>query len=395
MSDDDNTPHKNHSSDEGLGVLTRRRLLRGAATMGGAVAVAGIGACTSDDSEGTVALASDGKTAGPSALASAASPAVDGLAGPGRSIIWALAAIAPWNLAVDVGFVEASRLLGWEYQKVGVPLEQYSPENVVNVVRRAIQARPDVLVTPGWIQGVYDAIADGQEQGILMMLNDANSFPDQAAELGVAHVGADEYSDGGALAEPLAQAATEAGKSEGTFIAGNPFPGNENLEARVRGATDFLNDWNESNGTRFAVEQFNDQSGSDDAQAISLYKAKFTELGDDLAGLIAVGENANVQVQALQERDFSPGDVALGAFEENERTYRSVMDGWVTATVGPQRYAMGFVATMIAWQALQRGVDPRSYRTGSQVVDAQTVEQALEQRLLIEELAQEYGVRLS
>jgi len=106
--------------------------------------------------------------------------------GPKRLVIWALAAIADWNVSYDVGFNDAVRFLGWEYRKIGLPIAQYSAITHVEMINRAIQLHPDVLVTPDWVEGVGAAVQAALKKGIYVIINNALNYPDQIRALGLA-----------------------------------------------------------------------------------------------------------------------------------------------------------------------------------------------------------------
>ncbi|HEX7292383.1 MAG TPA: substrate-binding domain-containing protein [Conexibacter sp.] len=349
------------------GTLIKRGLV-GAGALSGAALLA---ACGSDSSGGSTAAGAAGGADAPAG-------------GKKRTIIWAVAAIAPWNLNVDIGFIEACNALGWKYQKVGVPIAEYSPETVVSTIRRATQAKPDVLVTPGWVPGAYTALEEAQSKGILCLLNDANNSPDETRRLGLGHVGADEKANGAAMGQALIAAAKRAGKSSGTFLFGNQFPGNANLEAHGAGLK-------QAAGSDYEVVVYKEPI--DPAESLAGFKAQITKIGDDLVGICPTQE-APV-VKALRESGKQPGDIIVGSFEDAVPTLNLVKEGWVTASVSSQRYSWGFVSTMLANQALERGVAAREYMTGAQVIDATNVDPSLEQAAQFDSLAKQYNVKLA
>src|SRR3954447_19592401 len=116
--------------DEGSSITRRRALLAG---VGGGLALA-ITACGGSESWADKAARSS----------------AGAFTGKARKLVW-VAAVDQWNLGVDVGFNEACKLLGWQYEKVGYPLAKYSAATHVDAIKRATIARPDVLVAPNWV----------------------------------------------------------------------------------------------------------------------------------------------------------------------------------------------------------------------------------------------------
>lgn len=325
------------------------------------------------------------------------SPASSAVRGPKRKVIWALAAIAEWNLPVDVGFIEATRMVNWDYQKVGLPISQYSPENVVNVVNRAAATKPDVLVTPAWVPGVASAAEAAQKAGILVLFNNANNISDDAARLGIAYVGADEYSGGRSIGRPFGQALTTGGARSGTVVGGLAFAGNENLENRLRGAKDAIDEYNSANGTDFQVERFIDKSGEGQEQALTAYKTKIRQLGDNLVGFLLPGGDAALAglLPALKEVGVKPGELPIGSWDVSQRSTQAVADGWVVAIVDKQDYVTGFLPVLQAWAELERGFAARDYDTGGVLVDKTNLEESLRREEEIAAKANEFNIRVS
>ena len=369
----------------------RRTSRRGFLEAAGLVGIGGLAlsACGGgDDDTGT-------GTASASGTATAASGAAAGLLGEPKKVIWALAAIAPWNLQLDVGFTEATRTLGWEYQKVGVPIAQYSAESVVNVVSRAAAARPDVLVTPAWVPGLEKVVRKAQDDGILVMFNNANNLPELSNELGIAFIGADEYEGGKALAPVLFEAMRRAGKSDGVVLGGLPFPGNDNVEMRLEGARDGLMELNRLHGTNFEYERFIDGSARGNAPAQTAYRAKLRHLGDDgVAGILSISD-VNGVIPALRSSGVEPGEVPIGTWDLLESTITGIEQGWVAGTVNAQPYQQGYMPVMLAWQEFERGQTPRDYDSGGAIVTQATIAATARAEAVIRDKAKEYDIKLS
>jgi ribose transport system substrate-binding protein len=357
--------------------LGRRDVLAGAAAFAGA----GLLAACGGESSSSTAVAEPTGTAG----------------GRKRRVVWALAAIAPWNLQIDVGFIDATKQLGWDYQKVGLPVSQYSPENVVRVINQAIVTKPDVLVTPAWVPGVAAAAAAAQKQGILVMFNNANNIPDRARDLGIAFVGADERAGGRSLGMPFAAALAAKGRRSGKVVAAVGVAGNQNLNLRVTGAQDAIKAYNAAHGTSFAVELFVDDSGNGTENAINAYKAKILKEGVDLVGFLLAGGEQSVAglLPALKSIGKQPGDYVVGAWDESEQTDAAVKDGWIMAIVDKQDYVTGYLPVFLAWAQLERGFDPRDYDTGGVLIDRSNVDRSLKRQQRIAALATQYGVKLA
>jgi ABC-type sugar transport system substrate-binding protein len=367
-----------HAADQAGSGSSRRKFLAGAGALG--LGTLGLAACGGEGSKAT---------------ATGGTPAAGKGAGKPRKVIWALAAIAPWNLQLDVGFIEATRLLGWEYQKAGVPIDQYSPESVVNVVNRAVSARPDVLVTPAWVPGLAPVVKKAQDAGILVMFNNANNIPDVSAKLQIAYIGADDYGGGKALAPVVYEAMRKNGKRDGVVLGGLGYPGNDNIEKRLKGAADGLAELNRQNGTNFRYERFIDGSAKGNGPAQIAYTAKIRQVGqENLAGIFTVQDVAG-PLASLRRAGAKPGEIVVGAWDLVESTLNGIRQGWVVGTVDAGGYQQGFLPVMFAWEALERGQAPRDFDSGKLIVTRETIDAKDRSEALLRQKAKDYGVKLT
>jgi ABC-type sugar transport system substrate-binding protein len=355
------------------GGMTRAGLLKrglvGAGALSGAAFLAACG--SGDASSGTV---------------SAAAGAGDGATGKKRKLIWACAAFNPTFLDIEVGMVEACNMLGWDFQKVGVPVSQYSPEAVVSTARQAIQADPDVIVTAGWVKGAYAAYEEAQKKGITVVLNDSNNSPADGARLGLGFVGIDEKASGVKMGKAMMEVAQRNGKDSGTFIFGNPYPGNANVEAHGIGLREAV-------GDQYEVITYKEPS--DPADIISGYKAQLTKVGDDLVGIQSNGLIAPL-VKALQDSGKQPGEIVVGIFsDETVAALELIKQGWLTFTADHQRYALGFLPAMLAYQSVERGIAPHMYVNDADLIDQSNVDTYIKFTTMREDLATKYKIKLA
>jgi len=364
---------------QGVDRFTRRRLITatGVAGLGALAMASGLGACTTNSTQTGAAASSAGT-------------------GKKRKIVWAIAAIGDWNLPVDVGFNDAARLIGWDYTKVGLPLAQYSAENQVNVLERAVLTKPDVLVTDWWVKGEADPLAKAQQAGIFCMACDADNFPEDRTKLGIAWVGSDFRANGHALGLRLAAEVIKKGKTSGTFLFGVASPGNANVEDRGKGINDAVQEWNQTHGTSFTYERFPDQAAGEASVSSGLYSAKITQLGSKLVA--AAGDATSwptIIINTLKAKGFSAGQVTLGAFRADPPAINGLKDGWITASADESFYPFGYVTTMLAWQYFERGMQPSDYKTGGGLIDSTNLAAIEAREAKIQQLAKEYKVKLS
>jgi ABC-type sugar transport system substrate-binding protein len=369
--------------------FSRRKLLARGGTAGlGALALAsGLSACGASSTP-TASQQSPGPTQQPTAET--------GPLGKKRTIVWPIAAIGDWNLPVDVGFNDAVRMVGWEYQKVGLPIAQYNAENQVNTLEKAILTKPDVLVVDWWVKGEAAVVEKAQKAGIFVICNDADNFPDDRKALGIARVGSDFHHNGYVLGQRLADTVAKSGKTSGVFLSGIAYPGNTNVEDKAQGVNDAVQDWNKAHNTSFTFERFPDQSAGEASVSSGLYSAKITQLGSTLVA--AEGDATSwptIVISTLQAKGFKPGQVALGAFRADPPAVTGIKDGWITASADESFYPFGFVATLLAWQYLERGLPPNDYISGGGLIDQTNLAEIEAREAKVQDLAKQYGVKLT
>jgi len=276
--------------------------------------------------------------------------------GKSRSVIWANGAIGSWNLSYDVGGEDAARFLGWTYKKVGMTQTTYSAAQVVQVLNEVIALKPDVMVTPDWVEGEGPLFEKAQKAGIYVITNNANNYPDQLQALGIAAVTSDPEVLGQKSTAVLMSELVAAGKKKGTIILGNPYPQNTNQQGEVVGALREIKASNAANKTNFVGVELADNSGSDAVQAISLWKAKITQLGPSFVGGFAVADSTTqAAVKAYKEAGFRAGKYPLAAVDVTVASLAELQQGWVLCVVDAGFYMQGWMPVMLAWQALQRG----------------------------------------
>jgi ABC-type sugar transport system substrate-binding protein len=365
------------TSDSGHGKISRRHVLAGG--------VAGLGGLI-------------GAAAFPG-IAAAASPIgfqKVGDRGKPRTLVWALAAIGAWNLSYDVGFIDACNFLGWKYKKVGLPLADYSASTVVQVISEAIQLKPDILVTPLWVEGEGPLLAQAQEKGIYVVCNNANNYPEDLTKLDVPYVGGDFFAMGQKAASVLMARLAQLGKKSGVILMANDYPENPNITDRVLGAEATIKQWNSANGTKFTYVQLNDNSANDQTGAISLWRAKITQLGSSLvAAFPAAYTSQTAGVIALKDLGHHAGQIPMAAIDITTETLDQLQEGWVECVVDSGYYMSGWLPTMIAWQVLERDFPVSgSFDASGAAITRKTVAQAIAANNLQNALGKAYGVTL-
>ncbi len=321
----------------GPSVSRRKLLLGGAAGVGGLMAANMLGALPASASTAT------GFQSVP-------------LRGPVRHVIWANGAIANWNLSYDVGSIDAARFLGWTYKKVGLPETSYSSSQVVQVLNEVIALKPDIMITPDWVEGEGTLFAKAQKAGIFVIVNNATNYPDQMSALGIAGATSNPNVLGQKSGAVLVNYLAASGKKSGTIIMGNPYPQNTNQQGVVVGAQAAIAAGNAAHGTKFVGVELADNAGTNVVGAIGLWKAKITQLGSSFVGGFAVADSSTqAAVKAYQQSRFHAGQYPLAAVDVSTASLSELQQGWVLCVVDAGFYMQGWLPVMLAYQQLERG----------------------------------------
>lgn len=292
-----------------------------------------------------------------------------GKLGKARTVAWAVGTTgSDFVTEISVGAADAAEMLGWRFNRI--LNTQPTPDAHVNAIRTAVTARSDVIVTVDWYQAVVDEIAAGQKSGShFAVVNSANN-PAGLAPLNVPFVGQEPRATGRIMGERIAQALKARGVAQGSVLVGNPFPGSLNVEERIRGIGDGL----AASGSGLKMVSFADSAASDSALSVGLYKAKITEVGDVVAHAVAGSEMSAIPLtKALAELGTKPADVIVGSWVSSLKTLNLVKDGQISFALDENLYYQGFMAVLLAWSMLERGMPAASLTSGHTWVTPENV----------------------
>ncbi len=312
--------------------------------------------------------------------------------GPPRKIMWVTHSIGEWNLFVDVGFRDFCAQAGWEYQKIGVPGAAYSVEANVNQIKLAIQAKPDVLIGTLSNAAVESVLAEAQEAGILVIINNS-SIEEIRADHNWGFIGAGGYGQGLLSGRMIGNYLVARGRKDGVLIYGNPEPGHVVLEDRRRGTEDGLKEINAMHGSSFTLEEFADQA-HDPAASIPLYSAQRSRLGDDLAGFAVAGYNSMISAyKMLEEAGVPPGEIPVGGMDTGPEINPGIETGYIIYGVEQELYNQGYLSSAIAWARLERLNIPPVVNTGTALVTRENLKMFDDRANIVLARAKELGMR--
>lgn len=290
-----------------------------------------------------LALAACGKDAG------GAAGSAGGKLGAARTVTWAVGTTgSDFVLEISLGAADAAEMVGWRFNRI--LNTQPTPDAHINAIRQAVTARSDVVLTVDWYQAVVDEIAKGQKQGSHFALVNSANNPDALAPLGVPFVGQQPREVGRLMGQRIAEALKSRGVTAGSVLAGNPFPGSLNVEERIRGIEEGL-------GGSLKLVSFPDGSAADAATSVGLYKAQIQHVGDVVAHAAAGGEMSAIPLtKALAELGVEPGGVLVVGSVSSLTVLNLVKSGVMQFAIDECLYYQGFLAVLLAWSMLERGM---------------------------------------
>jgi simple sugar transport system substrate-binding protein len=284
----------------------------------------------------------------------------------GGKIIWVPPLLADFNVPIDLGFRDFADAYGWKYQKIntGTALD---PTKIINGARTAIQAKPQVLVLYAGIEGLANVVKEANSAGIKVLAN--NTIVPDVAALNVPYIGQEFVSAGTTLGLVMGDELFKRGKKSGVVIDSNPAPGNLATEQRHQGFVIGLKQFNAKNKTQYVAQQFYDSSYTP-PKSLTLYSAKFKQLGSQLIGIGSTGVvPGEVILDAVKQAGFKPGQIPIVSHDTSPKLDAAVKDGWIQALMDQQLYSQGFIAAAEGWQWVARDFIPApTFDTGELVI---------------------------
>jgi simple sugar transport system substrate-binding protein len=367
------------STDAAPGQTKRKGLNRRQALLAGGAGGIGlfIGACGSSASTST-------------SSSSAASSSPLALTKKG-TLVYVGAGGGDYELGIQVGFHEALTPLGWSFQAL-IPQGPGTGPEVTKLIEQAIARSPTALAVayPGSGAGVQQIHQAHQQLPFVIVTNQFDSPYTQ--QEGLAIVGQDVEASGNLGMQKLLALITAKGKKGGTIICGNEAPGGSSILARYKGAEAAVKAYNSANGTSFTAINMPDFA-TEGAKGVETYKAKATQLGNNLAGIYTLGFDSTALMPSVGAAlGLKTGQLVIGGFDTGPAVAKAIQDGWVQFTIDQQFYSQGSISGWLAWQAVERQqVPPPISNTGAAFVDQSNISKIAARDNQLQALAKQYG----
>lgn len=177
----------------------------------------------------------------------------------------------------------------------------------------------------------------------------------------LAYTGQDNYAAG----YVCGLAADRLESDDGQVTIATCCPGHSALGERAAGIEDAL------------AEETDTLDVTDDSNEGIARLADHIASTEDLLGIVGTDAYTWFIGEAFEGQGVAD-ELLGGGFDLEEPTMTAIGDGIMDYTIGQDPYSQGYVPTILAWLYVERGIPPKDYMTGAEVIDRENIEFTLE-----------------
>jgi ABC-type sugar transport system substrate-binding protein len=265
------------------------------------------------------------------------------------------------------GLHDAASQLGWEATFTG-PSSGFSVQEQVNILNSVVDSGPDVIATTIADPAAYDDVINRALENDIPVVTyntlalDREGMRDKYGRA-LAYTGQDQvaagYVCGLSMLDKLPDDAS-------TVTPGLSDPGHSALSARAE-------------GMEMAVRQNSDVEVTDrlnytgdSNEGVSRIENHLTA-NPDLDGIMGADAFTWFIGNAIANQGMADS-VAGGGFDLTGETLEHINNGTLKYTIGQDPYSQGYVPTMQMFAYMDRGMPPKDYPTGAEVIDESNIE---------------------
>jgi len=362
--------------------ISRRRVMQ---QLGALSAVGGLAGCLQQEDTETPGDSDDGDSGGdgaappyqridlnppPTELEFARDP-------PERSVTMVChnGAISFWNPAIG-GLHDAASQLGWNATFTG-PSGGFDAQGQVDILENVVASQPDVIITTVTNTQAYNTVInDALDNDIAVLTFNTNSLREEGRQFmrdefgrALPFVGQDQYSSGYANGMALVEKLPDDASKVTVGLADQ---GHSGMVSRANGAEDAIKQQTDIELTE-RVEY-----GDAASEGVSTVENHLTA-NPDLDGMVGSGVYSWFIGQAADQQGMA-GDMIIGGFDLDQNTLEYIQEGVMNYTTGQDPYSQGYFPVLQAFAYLERGMPPKEYLTGAEIIDQDVIDFALERR---------------
>ncbi|WP_225336146.1 sugar ABC transporter substrate-binding protein [Halomicrobium urmianum] len=269
------------------------------------------------------------------------------------------------------GLHDAASQLGWSANFTG-PSSGFSVEEQVSILESTVDSGPDVIATTIPDPSAFDNVINRALENDIPVVtyNTLALSRDQMREKygrALAYTGQDQvaagYVCGLAMLDRLPDDAS-------LVTPGLSDPGHSALSARA-------------DGMEMAIQQNSDieltdrlNYTGDSNEGISRIENHLTS-NPELDGIMGADAFTWFIGNALENQDMTD-EVVGGGFDLTTDTLEHINNEVLNYTIGQDPYSQGYMPTMQLFAYMDRGIPPKDYATGAEVIDQSNIEFAME-----------------
>lgn len=270
------------------------------------------------------------------------------------------------------GLHDAASQLGWDANFTG-PTSGNDTEEQINILESVVDSRPDVIATTVNDPNAFDnVLQDALDNDIAVVLYNTNSLSREEMRdtwgQTLAYTGQDQVAAGYVVGLAMLERLPD---DAGLVTAGLSDAAHSALSARADGMEQAIEQ--EGDGIELTNRlEYSDQPN----EAVSNIEGHL-EANQDLDGIMGADAYTWTIGNALENAGLAD-EVVGGGFDLTTETMDHIANGTLQFTIGQDPYSQGYVPTLQMFAYLERGMPPKDYPTGAEVIDESNIEFAIE-----------------
>ncbi len=267
---------------------------------------------------------------------------------------------------------DSAQALGWNANFTG-PTGGHNVEEQLSILESTVDAGPDVIATTITDPQAYDSvIQEALDNDIFIITYDTNALTrdEQREKFGraFAYMGGVPFSNGYVCGLAGAERLPD---DADTVTIGTCCPGHSSLQARTNGIELALR---HELGADIDVNVL--EYGGDAGEGVSRLENHIVST-DGLDGIIGTDAFTWFIGEAIANQGVE-GEIMGGGFDLTNATLEAIQNDVLQYTIGADPYSQGYMCTSQAWIYLERGIPPKNFRTGAEVIDSSNVDVAIQ-----------------
>lgn len=275
------------------------------------------------------------------------------------------------------GLNDALNKLGWKGQMLAPNgYDETKQVEILNTTIDTLESNRDVIGSTIMGPEAYKAPVNKALDNDIMFFQWNTTHPEwtpqvMREEFGrvLPYVGQRSFRSGYAVGVTALEKAKETlgADAELTMLPTLSIPGHPALEGRIQGVRDAF-----KNAEMSVTIQDTLDIGLDISEATSRIQDRYT--ANEFNVLCGCGFWGPTASASLVKNEGLQGEFVNGGFDLVESVISGIQNGNISFTVGQDPYSQGYMPAMLAYAYMDRGVMPKDYITGAEIIDESNIE---------------------